>query len=317
MWASVHVLTVVSKRAGTKKSDQSTSAGIPQRMLDLEMLAQVLFALLLASTLAMVTQAQTCSNVYETFTTDNPECRPEVGGGFEADLRDLYCDKTCGPMYQTYTFSVCAASLSRTRLWDYYTSHCTVNADGRPCYSFYNGSETDMSLANNDVLQLCNPSILSGTCSDDCRNRLTAIGDHYGSCINSVFNSSYFHSFNYELLPLFSYALWTSCGVPIPMQIIVTTTTAQVVPTTPMATTTDDVPATTDREEIVTVTVMTAEPDDETTTAGVGGGGMTTESPIGMRPTSSARSQLDLQVTKFAILFTMCFMAISAVFLLI
>ena len=217
---------------------------------------QVLFALLLINTLSVVTQTQSCSNVYETFTTNNPECRPEVGGGFEADLRDLCCGETCGPMYWTYTFSVCAASLLRTRLWDYYTSHYTVNADGRPCYSFYNGSETesDMSLANNDALQLCTPSMQSGTCSDDCRNQLTAIGYHYGSCINSVFNSSYFHSFDYKLLPLFSYALWISCGVLIPMPIIVTTTTsAQVVPTTQIVITTADVPVestTTDSEDI-------------------------------------------------------------------
>lgn len=94
----------------------------------------------------------------------------------------------------------------------------------------------------------------SGRCSDDCRNQLTAIGYHYGSCINSVFNSSYFHSFDYKLLPLFSYALWTSCGVLIPMPIIVTTTTsAQVVPTTQIVITTADVPVestTTDSEDI-------------------------------------------------------------------
>ena len=278
----------------TNENNQSTVFKFKEMVV-----AQALFALLLTSTLAVVTQAQTCSNVYETFIMDNPECRPEVGGGFEADLRDLYCDETCGPMYRTYTFSVCSASLSHTRLWDYYTSHCMVNADGRPCYSFYNGSETDMSLANNDALQLCTPSIQSGTCSDDCRNRLTAIGDHYGSCINSVFNSSYFHSFNYELLPLFSYTLWTSCGVPIPMPIIVTTTTsAQVVPTTQIVTTTADVPVeqtTTDSEDTVTTTGMA---DDEITTqgggpgvvtGGGGGGAMTTDSVIGVLPTSSAR----------------------------
>ena len=290
-------------------------------------MARVLFALLLTSTLAVATQAQTCSNVYETFTTDNPQCRPEVGGGFEADLRDLYCDERCGPMYRTYTFSVCPGTFSRMRLWDYYTSHCTVNADGRPCYSFYNGSETDMSLANNDALQLCTPSIQSGACSDDCRNRLTTIGDHYGSCIYSVFNSSYFHSFSYELLPLFSYALWTSCGVPIPMQITVTTTTsAQIVPTTLIITTTAGVPAepaTTDNEETVTTTGMGAQrPGDGTTTTSGGpgvvtgggrGGGVTTDSVVGVQPTSSAKSQL-LQV-KFSALFVTCFAAISAIML--
>ena len=267
--------------------------------------------------LAAMSEAQTCSNVFETFTMNNPECRPEVGGGFMADLRDLYCDETCGPMYQTYTFSVCAASLSRTRLWDYYTSHCMVNADGRPCYSFYNGSTTDMSLANDDALQLCNPSIQSGTCSDNCRTRLVAIGDHYSSCINSVFNSSYFHSFNYELLPLFTYALWTSCGVPIPMP-IVTTTTAQVTPTTQVITTTADIPAgpeTTD-EDIVTTTGMAVErPDDETITQGDGvvtdgGGERTTESVVGMQPKSSARGQL-----KIAALFIMYFVAMLAILL--
>ena len=272
------------------------------------MYVQMLFTVLLTGTFAVMSEAQTCSNVYETFTMDNPECRPETGGGFEADLRDLYCDETCGPMYQTYTFSVCAASLSRTRLWDYYTSHCTVNANGRPCYSFYNGSETDMSLANNDVLQLCNPSIQSGTCSDDCRNRLIAIGDHYGSCINSVFNSSYFHSFNYELLPLFSYALWISCGVPIPMQ-VVTTTTAQIAPTTQIITTTAGVSTTlpmTDSEDIVTTTSTAAEPTTTSTGSGTeGGGGITTASVVG---TSSARSQL-----KIATMFITCFVAMLAI----
>ena len=74
-------------------------------------MVQALTALLLTSTFAVVTQAQSYSNMYETFTMDN---RPEVGGGFEADLRDLYCGETCGSMYQTYTFSVCAVSLFHT-----------------------------------------------------------------------------------------------------------------------------------------------------------------------------------------------------------
>ena len=124
----------------------------------------------------------------------------------------------------------------------YYTSHCTTNANGRPCYNFYNGSATDSRYEFGHGQQQCTSAMhslhtewhmhrwrkqggtrgtcppfqshanaydrLSGiwctvmpsapsseylpppmTCSDDCRNHLTAISDHYDTA--RVFNSSY------------------------------------------------------------------------------------------------------------------------------
>ena len=100
---------------------------------------------------------------------------------------------------------------------EYYRLQCKVNANGRPCYSFYKNSMLDISVVDTDVtLELCRSSIKYNICSDECNAQLRAISTYYGSCINSIFNSSYFHSFDYELLPLFSYQLWTSCGVSVP-----------------------------------------------------------------------------------------------------
>ena len=119
-----------------------------------------------------------------------------------------------------------------------------------------------------------------------------------------MFNSSYFHTFDYELLPLFTYALWTSCGVPIPVQAM-TATTTQPVPTTqpevtttlaPVAITTVGIPAVPTTDGDSTTTRMAAD-DDETTTGGVvteGEISPTTRSVVGMEPTSSAIRQLKI-----------------------
>ena len=44
-----------------------------------------------------------------------------------------------------------------------------------------------------------------------------AINNCYGICINSVFNFSSSFVISNELLPLFTYQLWSNCGVPVPV----------------------------------------------------------------------------------------------------
>lgn len=167
-------------------------------------------------------QTDQCSDMdalNQNFGATYPQCASNLNAlsqPFEITLRDLYCNTTCGPLYKTFFLSRCT-SFSYRLVVDYYVQQCVVNEAGMPCYSFYNDSEIDMTYASDQAIQLCNATIRGvGACSDECRQRLTAVGNYYGTCINSVFNSTYFRSFNYELLPLFSYRLWTTCGAPIP-----------------------------------------------------------------------------------------------------
>ena len=168
-----------------------------------------------------------------------PQCASNLDAiqqPFEITLRDLYCNKTCGPLYESLFLSRCTSlsdSFTYRRLIDYYVLQCRVNEDGRPCYSFYNDSEIDMRLANQEAVNLCSSS-QNSACSDACRARLEAISGYYGSCINSVFNSSYFQSFGHELLPLFTYRLWSNCEVPPPTAASVNPTTASAMAATPL-----------------------------------------------------------------------------------
>ena len=167
-------------------------------------------------------QGQTCyDNINQEFVATYLQCADNPGATgtapLEVFLGDLVCDPTCGPLYNSTFFSLCSSpSLVVRLLVEYYFVQCRVNANGRACYTFYNDSDIDMSVANNEALQLCNPSAQSNTCSDQCKARLMAIRNYYGVCVNSLFNSSYFQSFSYELVPLFSYRLWTNCEVPVP-----------------------------------------------------------------------------------------------------
>lgn len=149
------------------------------------------------------------------FVAANPQCagNPGLNAQFEDTLQYLVCNATCGPPYLAGIRRCFGYQL----LADYYEGHCIVNANGRPCYSFYNNSEFDTSVFDPEAaLQICDSSIRSNTCTNQCREQLITGSMRLGSCVNVLANSSYFRSFNYELLPLVSYQLWSSCGVPTP-----------------------------------------------------------------------------------------------------
>lgn len=154
------------------------------------------------------------------FAATYPQCASNLDAfnePFEITLRDLFCNTTCGPLYKSFYLAQCTSPTFQV-LAMYYELQCNNNSNGMPCYSFYNNSEIDMRFASPEALQLCDSSIRNMVCSDGCRNQLVLIRNYYGSCVNSVFNSTYFKSFGYELLPLFSYQLWTSCEVPVPTE---------------------------------------------------------------------------------------------------
>ena len=193
------------------------------------MYARLLLVFLLASSLTSLTDANKsrrqsgCTDDdtrNRNFAATYPQCASNLDAftkPFEITLRDLFCNATCGPLYKSFFFAQCT-SFTYRRVVEYYELQCNNNSNGMPCYSFYNDSEIDMSFASPEALQLCNSSIRSMVCSDSCRSQLISIKNYYGSCVNSVFNSSYFQSFGHELLPLFSYQLWTGCGVSVPAE---------------------------------------------------------------------------------------------------
>ena len=155
-----------------------------------------------------------------------PECARNLAAferPFEDTLRDLFCNATCGPLYASFFLERCT-DLVYQQLVQYYQLQCVVNEDGRPCYSFYNNSDIDMSVANPEAVTLCSSSA-TGACSDACAVRLEAIKDYYGTCINSVFNSTYFRFSGNDLPPLFQYRLWSNCGVSPPTSTSVNPTT--------------------------------------------------------------------------------------------
>ena len=179
----------------------------------------VVLALLLTGSIDMC-QAQCYANINQETATTYPQCANQARAAetapFEVVLRDLICDQTCGPLYNATFYRLCPSpSVSELLLVNYYLAQCRVNANGQACYSFYNDSEADMSVANNQAVQLCSSSMQS-TCSEQCRAQLMAIKSYYGLCINSVFNFTFF-SVSDDLLPLFSYQLWTNCGVSVPV----------------------------------------------------------------------------------------------------
>ena len=148
----------------------------------------------------------------------HPQCANKLAlenDEFEDMLQHIICDKNCGTLYLSSYFLLCPHKETLDAI-GYYMEQCKVNADGRPCYSYYKNSTFDMGEEIIGALQLCRPSIKYNMCSAICNSQLRAISNHYGSCIGPLFNSSYFHSFDAEYLPLFSYQLWTNCGVPIP-----------------------------------------------------------------------------------------------------
>ena len=159
----------------------------------------------------------TADDIDKNFVAAYPQCANNPGlennVEFEDALRNLFCDKNCGTQYLSSYFATCPYK-ETLEIIGYYMEQCKVDAAGRPRYSYYKNSMLDMD--EEIALQLCKSSIKYNMCSPKCSSQLRAISTHYGSCIGPLFNNSYFHSFDYELLPLFSYQLWTNCGVPIP-----------------------------------------------------------------------------------------------------
>ena len=189
------------------------------------MFAQIIVALLLASSFMSLGKAEDPTRdpcdmdaflyLIQLFNATYPQCASNLIA-LTMELVDFYreliCNTTCGPLLKSFYISMCT---EYQPVFDYYESNCLFNAAGRPCYSFYDDNNlifTNISLDH----ELCNSTIQEGACTEACRNSLTAIGNYYGLCINSIFNHTYLSSFNWEHLPLFTYQLWTSCSVPIP-----------------------------------------------------------------------------------------------------
>lgn len=177
-------------------------------------------ALLFFASFYDVCQAQNpCyADLNQQVATTYAQCGSKPGAAetapFETVLRDLVCDSTCGPLYNATFYRLCPSpTVSELQLVSYYMAQCRVNANGQACYSFYNDSDADMSVANTQAVQLCSGSVQPSTCSEQCRAQLMAVKSYYGICVNSVFNLTIFP----ELLPLFSYQLWTNCGVSVPV----------------------------------------------------------------------------------------------------
>ena len=185
-------------------------------------------ALLFTGSMCQEPQQPCYDNILQEIGSNYPQCannaRAAENGTFEDIFRDLICDPTCGPLYNATFYALCPSPtmIDLLRLVnDYFLVQCRVNANGRVCYSFYTTNDSnvylDMSLANSEALQLCRSSA-QGTCSDQCRDRLVAIKNYYGVCGSSLYNSTYFRSFNIiNITSLFEYQLWTNCGVPVPV----------------------------------------------------------------------------------------------------
>ena len=158
------------------------------------------------------TDTDCSANLNENFVAAYPQCANNPGlmnmatASFEAILRDLYCDAKCGMPFLSLFVAQCPYE-GYPEAAVYYRQHCKVNADGRPCYSYYKNFMLDKNIDLDATLQLCKSSIKYNMCSDKCSSQLRAIGTYYGSCINPIFNSSYAQLSGDELLSLFSYQL--------------------------------------------------------------------------------------------------------------
>ena len=149
------------------------------------------------------------------YQTTYPQCANHYGLGtenIEIFFGDFICSSSCGSLLLSYFRTQCQEVVYQY-IADYYELQCGVNADGIPCYRFFNSTFT-RGFNCESAIEKCKSSIQEDTCSAKCRNELLAISDIFDSCVNSVYNNSYFHFIDHQILPLFSYQLWTACGVP-------------------------------------------------------------------------------------------------------
>lgn len=164
-------------------------------------------------------QYQDCTADYNgKFAAAHPECANNPGlkdsADSESNFWDLICDRDCGMPYLSFYRTQCPYEGSHVIL-TWYRSLCKINANGRPCYSFFN----DMHEVNPyAVFQICKSSIQNNRCSDECGAQLRAISAYYGSCVSPVFNSTYHQLVDPEHFSLFSHQLWNSCGVLTPTE---------------------------------------------------------------------------------------------------
>lgn len=171
---------------------------------------------------------ESCSLPIEDFLAANPQCANNSGLNSQdvhTVYRDFVCEPNCGSLYLSYIRTQCQGPQELGELLaEYNEIQCGVNADRIPCYTFYDSTSGDIDTSVVDpesALQVCPQN--SSTCTTECRSQLTAIRSHFGCCVNSVFNSSYFHSrfypggstrnFGTDFIPAFSNELWTTCGV--------------------------------------------------------------------------------------------------------
>ena len=173
-----------------------------------------------ASVIKNIRQVQrwSCASGYEI--DYPPECA-DYNGIKKWTLENFFgvfiCNSSspCSSLLLSYFRTQCIEEVYRY-LADYYEVQCRVNADGIPCYKFYN-STFNKGFNETAALQKCRSSIqVEEFCSGECKNQLEAISSVFGSCVNYIYNNSYFHFVGVGILPLFSYQLWRACGVPIP-----------------------------------------------------------------------------------------------------
>ena len=89
---------------------------------------------------------------------------------------------------------------------------CTTDSQSGDHCGVATAYTADINIA---MLGPCSSTIYgSATCSSECRNRLTAIRNDLGCCINAIYN--YTDSVYAYSVPVFSYSVWSTCGVEPP-----------------------------------------------------------------------------------------------------
>ena len=155
----------------------------------------------------------------ERFNISNPQCYNVIAhfnGSFDDYYRDIYCssESSCGHLSLLYQISQCPGKDSHLLL-EYYDMLCGVNENGMPCYTFLD----DPFIPRQSAIIRFNLHCLSAMpneCNDECRSLLTDINKNttrLGCCVQTYYNSSYHRREDSDFSGLFSYELWTACGL--------------------------------------------------------------------------------------------------------